>query len=152
MLRHWRPRHLNETSCLQQMHSSGQPGSPRPSQPPGCLFDAERGKDALPSLLGGSWVVTNGVIIRVATLISHIGGPTTPLITTHEPPSMPSAQREAYNCSPSLICGIQVSTRKADASKATRWTCTCHAASAVLESQKAHATAAEGSATLNPKP
>ena len=32
------------------------------------------------SLLGGSWVVTNGVIIRVAILTSHIRGLITPLI------------------------------------------------------------------------
>ena len=36
------------------------------------------------SVLGGSWVVINGVISR-ATI--HIRGLTTPLITTNEPPS-----------------------------------------------------------------
>ena len=41
------------------------------------------------SLLGGSWVVLSGVISRVTTLITHIKGLTTPLITTHEPPSRP---------------------------------------------------------------
>ena len=35
--RYWRPLHLKETWCTLQMHSSGQPGSARPSQPPGCL-------------------------------------------------------------------------------------------------------------------
>ena len=35
-------------------------------------------------LLGGSWVV----ISRVTILITHIRGLITPLITTHEPPSM----------------------------------------------------------------
>ena len=41
------------------------------------------------ALLGGSWVVTSGVISRVTTLITHIRGLITPLITTHEPPSRP---------------------------------------------------------------
>ena len=40
-------------------------------------------------LLGGSWVVINGVISRVTILISHIRGIIAPLITTHEPPSKP---------------------------------------------------------------
>ena len=35
-------------------------------------------------VLGGSWVVTNGVITRVTTLISDIRGLITPLITTPE--------------------------------------------------------------------
>ena len=38
-------------------------------------------------LLGGSWVVISEVISRVAIIIAHIKGLTTPLITTHEPPS-----------------------------------------------------------------
>ena len=38
-------------------------------------------------VLGGSWVVISRVISRVAILITHIQGLTTPLITTHEPPS-----------------------------------------------------------------
>ena len=38
-------------------------------------------------LLGGSWVVISGVIIRVAIIITHNRGLITPLITTHEPPS-----------------------------------------------------------------
>ena len=38
-------------------------------------------------ILGGSWVVITGVIIRVTILISHVRGLITPLITTHEPPS-----------------------------------------------------------------
>ena len=33
------------------------------------------------SLLGGSWVAINGVILRVTILISHIRGLVTPLIT-----------------------------------------------------------------------
>ena len=39
------------------------------------------------SPLGGSWLVTNGVISRVTILTTHIGGLITPLITTPEPPS-----------------------------------------------------------------
>ena len=39
-------------------------------------------------LLGGSWVVISRVISRVAILITHIRGLLTPLITTHEPPSV----------------------------------------------------------------
>ena len=39
-------------------------------------------------LLGGSWVVRSGVISRVTIVITHIRGLITPLITTHEPPSM----------------------------------------------------------------
>ena len=38
-------------------------------------------------VLGGSWVVTSGVISRVTIVITHIRGLITPLITTHEPPS-----------------------------------------------------------------
>ena len=43
-------------------------------------------------ILGGSWVVINGAVIngaisRVTILISRIRGLTTPLLTTHEPPS-----------------------------------------------------------------
>ena len=38
-------------------------------------------------LLGGSWVVISGGIIRVTMLIAHIRGHITLLITTHEPPS-----------------------------------------------------------------
>ena len=38
-------------------------------------------------LLGGSWVIISGVISGVTILITHIRGLTTPLITTHEPPS-----------------------------------------------------------------
>ena len=37
--------------------------------------------------LGGSGVVISGVTSRVAIIITHITGLTTPLITTHEPPS-----------------------------------------------------------------
>ena len=36
-------------------------------------------------VLGGSWVDISGVISRVTTVISHIRGLITPLITTHEP-------------------------------------------------------------------
>ena len=38
------------------------------------------------TLLGGSWVLINGVISRVTI---HIRGLITPLIATHEPPSSP---------------------------------------------------------------
>ena len=41
------------------------------------------------SILGGSWVVINGLISRVTILLSHIRGLITPLRTTHEPPSNP---------------------------------------------------------------
>ena len=39
--------------------------------------------------LGGSWVVTSGVISRIAIVITHIRGLIIPLITAHEPPSRP---------------------------------------------------------------
>ena len=39
------------------------------------------------SVLGGFWVVVNGLISRVTILTTHIRGLITPLITTHEPPS-----------------------------------------------------------------
>ena len=42
-------------------------------------------------VLGGSWVVISGVLSRVTILITHIGGLITPLITTHEPPSIVAA-------------------------------------------------------------
>ena len=42
------------------------------------------------NILGGSWVVINGVISMVTILITHIRGLITPLITTHEPPSIAS--------------------------------------------------------------
>ena len=38
-------------------------------------------------VLGGSWVVIIMVTSRVTILITHIRGLTTPLISTHEPPS-----------------------------------------------------------------
>ena len=41
--------------------------------------------------MGGSWVVINRVISRVAILLTHIRWLVTPLITTHEPPSSTSA-------------------------------------------------------------
>ena len=41
------------------------------------------------ALLGGSWVVISGVIIKVSIVITHIKGLITLLITTHEPPSNP---------------------------------------------------------------
>ena len=41
----------------------------------------------LVALLGGSWVVLSGVIIKVTILITHMKGLITLLITTHEPPS-----------------------------------------------------------------
>ena len=37
--------------------------------------------------LGGSWVVITGLRSRVTTVITHIRGLITPLVTTHEPPS-----------------------------------------------------------------
>ena len=40
--------------------------------------------------LGGSWVVISRVISRVTILITHIRGLITPLITSHEPPSIHS--------------------------------------------------------------
>ena len=40
-------------------------------------------------VLGGSWVVISGVISRVTTVITHIRGLITLLITTDEPPSKP---------------------------------------------------------------
>ena len=40
------------------------------------------------ALLGGSWVVISGVISRVTIVITQIRGLITPLITTHEPPSI----------------------------------------------------------------
>ena len=38
-------------------------------------------------VLGGSWLVISGVIIKVTIVITHIKGLITLLITTHEPPS-----------------------------------------------------------------
>ena len=38
-------------------------------------------------VLGGSWVAISGVISRVTIVVTQIMGLTTPLITTHEPPS-----------------------------------------------------------------
>ena len=46
------------------------------------------------SIRAGSWVVRSRVISRITIVISHIRGLTTPLITTHEPPS---AQAEGQN-------------------------------------------------------
>ena len=42
---------------------------------------------AQPILLGGSWVVISGVLSMATIIITHIRGLTTPVITTHEPPS-----------------------------------------------------------------
>ena len=38
-------------------------------------------------VLGGSWVVISGAIIRLTIVITHIKGLITLHITTHEPPS-----------------------------------------------------------------
>ena len=46
------------------------------------------------SILGGSWVVISRVISRRTIVITHIGGLTTPLITTHEPLSRASESRD----------------------------------------------------------
>ena len=43
-----------------------------------------------PALLGGSWVVINGVISPLMGVITIVTLILTPLITTHEPPSRPS--------------------------------------------------------------
>ena len=48
-------------------------------------------------LLGGSWVVIDGILRRVTILIHHIRGLITPLITTHEPPSRSSQARLALD-------------------------------------------------------
>ena len=40
-------------------------------------------------VVGGSWVVISGVISRVTIIITHIRGLITPLVTTHEPSSIP---------------------------------------------------------------
>ena len=47
-------------------------------------------------LLGGSWAVITGLIIRVTILISHIRGLVTPLITSHEPSSR--VQHPRFSC------------------------------------------------------
>ena len=39
-------------------------------------------------IFAGSWVDISGVISRVTIIITHIRGLITPLITTHEPPSI----------------------------------------------------------------
>ena len=56
-------------------------------------------------LLGGSWVVISGVISRVTFVITQIRGLLTPLITTHEPPSV----RAVW-----IIWGLGVVIREAD--------------------------------------
>ena len=38
-------------------------------------------------LLAGSWVVIRGVVTRITKTTTHTSGLTTPLRTTHEPPS-----------------------------------------------------------------
>ena len=38
-------------------------------------------------LLGGSWVVVNGLISRITIVITYIRGLITPLVTAREPPS-----------------------------------------------------------------
>ena len=45
------------------------------------------GYKSLGGLLGASWVVISGVISKATTVITHIRGLVTVLITTHEPPS-----------------------------------------------------------------
>ena len=39
-------------------------------------------------LLAGSWLVISSVISRITMVIAYIRGLITPLITTHEPPSI----------------------------------------------------------------
>ena len=52
------------------------------------LYFPKQATEVLGILLGGSWVAINGVIIGVTILITHVRGLLTPLMTTHEPPSM----------------------------------------------------------------
>ena len=49
-------------------------------------------------LLGGSCVVISGLISRVTIVMAHIYGPITPLITTHEPPSMVPIEVPVHKC------------------------------------------------------
>ena len=50
-------------------------------------------------MLGGSWVVRNGLISRVTIPISHIRRLITPLITIHEPPSNPKGSSVHFRSS-----------------------------------------------------
>ena len=85
----------SRTTCTHRV--AGEPPVSRPVESPLKLHQAMEpilgelgvlGFRKIPPILGGSWVVINGVVISSATiLISHIRGLTTPLITTHEPPS-----------------------------------------------------------------
>ena len=58
---------------------------------------------ALRYLLGGSWVVLSGVVIRVTIAITHIKGFISLLITTHEPRG-----REDYSAPESWFIGFGV--------------------------------------------
>ena len=76
--------HSGERGCIPKPYSG-------PTQFLDLSINPTKAHPASPNsktLLGGSWVVIIRVISRVTILMTHIRGLTTPLISTHEPPSM----------------------------------------------------------------
>ena len=51
------------------------------------------------NLIGGSWVVVNGVLSRAAVVMTSFGGLLAILITTHEPPSRSAKAQKSLQCS-----------------------------------------------------
>ena len=56
--------------------------------------------------LAGSWVVVSGVISKVTRIMTQIRGLITPLITTHEPPSMVGSLQGFYFVCDEVFLGI----------------------------------------------
>ena len=74
--------------------------TPRPPKPRNAIKPVQVGRLRVWGLLGGSWVVISGVIRKVTTVITHLRGLITPLLTTHEPPSRVSDSRHQLNPRP----------------------------------------------------
>ena len=58
-------------------------------------------------LLGGSWLVISGVIIRITIVLTHFRALIDLLITTHEPPSTPTTRNEGVWVSGFRVSGFR---------------------------------------------
>ena len=71
-------KELPSSNCARH---PGSEGGRSPEAPKPLLFRVK-------GLLGGSWVVISGLISRATIVLTYVRGRISPLITTHEPPSM----------------------------------------------------------------
>ena len=74
------------------------------------------------SILGGSWVVINGLISRVTMLTSHIRGLITPLITTRGPGAPESSRHFSKARGEDL--GAQARDEPSKPASSSDWKCT----------------------------